>query len=220
MHTVAEYMHFLSKIWHWIFARQSDALVTHDAHDDAGNGVYNFSRVFTTASMTGGGFKIEAISMMRPVWGFTHPWPKFNRGGVLTAENWPVARRVIIENKDDANAHDGNAMLNLNCGQLAHKILQSASICLSSVGFIKFSAAYGAVVSVLAFIESHVADIPELMRQMLDAADIRPSNRGRVGEKMLLPCFAQALKHSLDAGDMIDVDSGCLLFPFHSFLPL
>jgi hypothetical protein len=106
-------MHFLSKIGHWILARQSigsDALATHDAHDDAGNGVYNFSGVFTTASMTGGGFKSAAISTMRPVWGFTHPWPKFNRGGVLTVENWPVALRVIGDNKDTAYAHDSNAM--------------------------------------------------------------------------------------------------------------
>jgi hypothetical protein len=60
--------------------------------------------------MTGGGFKSAAISTMRPVWGFTHPWPKFNRGGVLTVENWPVALRVIGDNKDTAYAHDSNAM--------------------------------------------------------------------------------------------------------------
>lgn len=41
-----------------------------------------------------------------------------------------------------------------------------------------------------------------------------------VGKKMLLPCFAEALEHRLDASDMIDVDSGCLMLPFHRCLPL
>jgi len=75
------------------------------------------------------------------------------------------------------------------------------------------------MVSVLAFIESHIANLPELMRQMLDAADIRPVSRGGVGKEILLPRFAQALEHGFDAGNVIGVNPGRLLLPFHDCLP-
>jgi len=35
-----------------------------------------FIAVVTPGFMTGGGFKNTAKSAVRPVWGFTHPWPK------------------------------------------------------------------------------------------------------------------------------------------------
>jgi hypothetical protein len=54
---------------------------------------------------TGGGFNPVSNSRMRPVWGFTHPWPKVDRGSHMNVEicliAWPVFYKRNRRMNDD-----------------------------------------------------------------------------------------------------------------------